>query len=102
MKQYYRTAQPGVIFDPVEGFGFEEGSPAHARYLAEVKAGEAELVDRPKASKGHRRRQAYQQDGLTADAWLEAVVEFLGTLEPKPPKFAALWAKREAVRSRVQ
>lgn len=90
MKTYFTTKQPGVLHDPLEGFSFEEGSPAHERVLAEVAAGAAEIVDGPVV--------VPTVQAVTKDEWLEAVIEFLGTLPNHTPKFAALWAQRESSR----
>jgi hypothetical protein len=99
--QFYTTSNPDVLFDPIAGVGLQAGSKLHAEALAHVASGEAEIVPFPAPSVAAQRRAEYLASGLAWDAWHEAVIEFLGTLPNPTPKFAALWAKRDAVRRRV-
>lgn len=99
MKTYRKTSQDGVFYDVLNGFSFVDGSPNHAAMLAEMKAGAAVLDDAPGVSYAEKRLSDYRINGLTPEGWLEPVIEFLGTLPNKPEKFAALWEKREAIRS---
>lgn len=100
MKTYLRTSQAGIFFDPDKGWSFPESSVLGRRMRQEEAAGLAVINDWPVKTDADKRREAYNVAGLGFDAWSESIIEFLGTLPNKPPKFAAMWAKREQIRER--
>lgn len=103
MKTYHQSSQNGtaVFFDTARKVGFLADSPLHTAMQAEVAAGTAQVITAPSPTYRDIRAARYRSAGLTESGWLEAIVEFLGTLPNPPAKFAELWAVREQIRSEV-
>ena len=102
MRKFYTTKEnPTAFYDPIKNIGFLVGSPQHTAMKAEVAAGNAK-IEIFAESVEEKRLNAYRSAGLTADGWLEAVVESIGNAPGgfQSYKFATMWAKREEIRAR--
>jgi hypothetical protein len=103
MKLYLWSADnPEVWFDPEANLGFTESSPRHAAMMAEISAG---IARTSATGVGYDKQRAdlYKAHGLTADGWLEAIVETIGNMpvEQQSDKFKRLWAVRTKIRSQI-
>ncbi len=103
MKTYYTHTQGSdtVYHDTQRRCSFLNTSPLYTAMTAEVNAGTSQVLPAPAPTYKEIRLSRYLDAGLTPDGWLEAVVEFLGTLPNQTTKFAQQWAIRQQIRAAV-
>lgn len=102
MRVFITTKEnPRAFYDPIKNIGFIVGSPQHDAMKAEVAAGRAKIQVFSETVEEQRLR-AYTNAGLTADGWLEAIVETLGNTPGgfRGTKFQRLWEEREKIRAK--
>lgn len=96
MKTYRATRDPSVVFDKQRGV-----SLPLEKIQDDVAEGRAVVFPFVPPTVKEQRKARYAQEGLNAEDWLEAIIEFLGELPNPPEKFRKLWEKREKIRGEL-